>query len=439
MQTYTQKLQEHLKKFGLDEIQTFNCIRLYNQYEQYIKENKKIDWSKVNALKDSDLKFYENLPEPTEEQIKHSLQKVAVLKLNGGLGTSMGCAGPKSLLEVREGLTFLDFSMRQLKYLNEKYRVNVPLILMNSFNTDKATQEHVNAHNPGIDVHHFNQFELPRMDAESHMPADLPPNQQFYPPGHGYVYECLRRSPIMQKLIEQRIEYVFISNADNLGAVLDVKIASFCITRQPGFLSEQTLKTLADVKGGVLMNYENSTRLLETAQVPADHMGDFCNINVFKYFNVNNLWMNLQELNKSGDLQLDLIVNPKTVDNKKIIQLEVAAGANIANFDSIGLVIPRNRFQPVKKSGDLLLLQSDCFEIQKDFRLKQIVERQPLVNVAFQVQEMLQMFKNIPSLKECTKFDVEGEVECQEGVKIVGEFHVPKGDKMVLAKGTYGK
>lgn len=98
-----------------------------------------------------------------------------------------------------------------------------------------------------------------------------------------------------------------------------MKIASYCVQNQPGFVSEQTLKTLADVKGGVLMNYENSIRLLETAQVPPEHMADFCNIEVFKYFNVNNLWMNLHQLAKSVDLSLDLIVNPKTIEGKKII------------------------------------------------------------------------------------------------------------------------
>ena len=43
------------------------------------------------------------------------LNKLAVLKLNGGLGTTMGCVGPKSVIEVREGMTFLDLSVRQIE------------------------------------------------------------------------------------------------------------------------------------------------------------------------------------------------------------------------------------------------------------------------------------------------------------------------------------
>lgn len=40
---------------------------------------------------------------------------MAVLKLNGGLGTTMGCVGPKSAIEVRDGMTFLDLSVRQIE------------------------------------------------------------------------------------------------------------------------------------------------------------------------------------------------------------------------------------------------------------------------------------------------------------------------------------
>lgn len=47
---------------------------------------------------------------------------------------------PKSAIEVREGMTFLDLSVRQIEHLNEQYKVNVPFILMNSFNTDQDTQ-----------------------------------------------------------------------------------------------------------------------------------------------------------------------------------------------------------------------------------------------------------------------------------------------------------
>jgi len=43
------------------------------------------------------------------------LNKLVVLKLNGGLGTSMGCKGPKSIISVRNQLTFLDLTVQQIE------------------------------------------------------------------------------------------------------------------------------------------------------------------------------------------------------------------------------------------------------------------------------------------------------------------------------------
>ncbi len=72
---------------------------------------------------------------------------------------------------------------------------------------------------------------------------------------------------------------MFLSNSDNLGAVIDLNILSFIFdanSNQPEFLMELTDKTRADVKGGTLINYENKLRLLEIAQVPKDNVYCFC-------------------------------------------------------------------------------------------------------------------------------------------------------------------
>ncbi len=62
------------------------------------------------------VKGYAELPHLTEkEKIKAMLNKLVVIKLNGGLGTSMGCTGPKSLISVRNDLTFLDLTVQQIE------------------------------------------------------------------------------------------------------------------------------------------------------------------------------------------------------------------------------------------------------------------------------------------------------------------------------------
>jgi len=54
------------------------------------------------------------------------LSKTAVFKLNGGLGTSMGLEKAKSLLEVKDGKTFLDLIAEQVKFTRQKYGSKVP-------------------------------------------------------------------------------------------------------------------------------------------------------------------------------------------------------------------------------------------------------------------------------------------------------------------------
>lgn len=49
------------------------------------------------------------------DNISSVLNKLVVVKLNGGLGTSMGCKGPKSLIGVRNENTFLDLTVQQIE------------------------------------------------------------------------------------------------------------------------------------------------------------------------------------------------------------------------------------------------------------------------------------------------------------------------------------
>ena len=87
----------------------------------------------------ADLPRLEQLPEPPPDQARDVLDRLAVVKLNGGLGTSMGLAGPKSLLEVKPGMNFLDVLPRQVLALRERYRARLPLVLMNSAATRDAS------------------------------------------------------------------------------------------------------------------------------------------------------------------------------------------------------------------------------------------------------------------------------------------------------------
>ncbi|RIB07617.1 UTP--glucose-1-phosphate uridylyltransferase family [Gigaspora rosea] len=407
----------------------------YSLFTRYLSEKAKgtkLDWDKVHEPKPDQIIPYDQLP--VGESPEH-LNKLAVLKLNGGLGTTMGCVGPKSAIEVRDGMTFLDLSVRQIEYLNSKYDVNVPFILMNSFNTDDDTMRIIQKYGSHkIDILTFNQSRYPRINKESLLPMPRSPASdisQWYPPGHGDVFESMYNSGILDKLIAEGKEYVFISNVDNLGAVVDLNILKYMVDSDAEFIMEVTNKTKADIKGGTLIDYEDTVRLLEVAQVPAEHMEDFKSINKFKIFNTNNLWINLKAIKRvteEKELNLEVIVNNKTLDNGvKAIQLETAVGAAIKHFrNAHGVNVPRSRFLPVKSTSDLFLVTSDLYSLnhgELTMNPKRLFQTVPLVKLGDEfkkVSNFLARFQSPPHILELDHLTVTGDVTFGAGVQLKG-------------------
>lgn len=419
-----------------------------------------IEWDNIQKLPDGTVCDYKDLSGIATEDIKSMLDKIVVVKLNGGLGTSMGCHGPKSVIPVRSQLTFLDLTVQQIEHLNKTYNSAVPLVLMNSFNTDEDTQKVIRKYQGfQVKTYTFNQSRYPRVNKESLMPvaktaganADL---EAWYPPGHGDFYHSFRNSGLLQEFINQGKEYVFISNIDNLGATVDLNIVNFLLKGNQSskceFLMELTDKTRADVKGGTLIQYDNKLRLLELAQVPNTHVEDFKSVKKFKIFNTNNLWINLQAIDtvlKEGTLDMEVIVNNKTLDNHmNIIQLEQAVGAAIKSFNGcIGVNVPRSRFLPVKKTDDLLLVMSNLYSLQNgmlSMSPMRMFPTTPLVKLGSnhfaKVNEFLRRFGNIPDMLELDHLTVSGDVTFGRGVSVKGTVIIiaNHGDRIDIPAGA---
>jgi len=242
------------------------------------------------------------------------------------------------------------------QHLNEAYGVNVPFILMNSFNTDEDTQRIIQKYaNHNIQILTFNQSRHPRVNKESLLPVPrsaTSDKSQWYPPGHGDIFDALTNSGLLDKLIAAGKEYIYVSNVDNLGADVDLRILTHVVDTQTEFLMELTDKTKADVKGGTIIEYEGQVRLLEIAQVPSEHVEDFKSVRKFKYFNTNSVYISLPAIKRvieNDGMELDIIVNNKTADDgTPVIQLETAVGAAIKHFKGAhGVNVPRSRFLPV--------------------------------------------------------------------------------------------
>jgi UDP-N-acetylglucosamine pyrophosphorylase len=266
----------------------------------------------------------------------------------------------------------------------------------------------------------------------------------------------MKGSGALEKLREKGFKYMFVSNSDNLGATMDLKILTHFANSGAPFMMEVADRTDADKKGGHLAKLKEGGALVlrESAQCPEEDEKAFQDIKKYAYFNTNNLWIDLEKLASvmsTGPLALPVMVNKKTVvptDKKStpVIQLETAMGAAISCFEgAIALRIPRSRFAPVKTTNDLLALRSDAYIRTEDYRLELAPARNgtpPNVKLDGKykfVQDFDKYFpEGVPSLIECSKLVVEGEVEFAAGVVIVGEVTVKAGEgKKVLATGRY--
>ncbi|CAB4033643.1 UTP--glucose-1-phosphate uridylyltransferase-like isoform X2, partial [Paramuricea clavata] len=388
-----------------------------------------------------------------KEAIKKLLDKLVVIKLNGGLGTSMGCVGAKSLIPVRNELTFLDLTVHLIQNLNRKFGCNVPLVLMNSFNTHEETMKLIKKYEVfNVSIHCFNQSCHPRINKESLQPVATTmrngKGEWWYPPGHGDTYQSFYNSGLLDKFLSQGKEIVFISNIDNLGATVDLRIqihekhkenlkdlCQWKVDRLCSFSSQlqvvASLSIQSFLKGGTLIEYENKVRLLEIAQVPKHHVDEFKSVSKFRIFNTNNLWVRLAAIKRLLDakkMHMEVIVNNKNLENGyNVIQLETAVGAAIKNFDgALGINVPRSRFLPVKKTSDLLLVKSNLYITNEAGALMMSPKRQfattPLIQLSgpyfWKVHSFIERFQTIPDILELDHLTVSGDVTFGKGVTL---------------------
>ena len=405
----------------------------------------------------------EDLPAPDPAAAAAALDQAVVVKLNGGLGTSMGLSGPKALLEIKEGLTFLDVIARQVLRLRGQTGARLPLVLMHSFATQEPSLAALAAH-PGLaeqDIElDFLQGKVPKLRADDLEPATHPaqPDLEWAPPGHGDVYASLVGSGMLAALLDRGYRYAFVSNADNLGAVLDPALLMWFVEERAPFLMEVADRSAADRKGGHLARRCGGGFVLrELAQAPEADVESFQDVERHRFFNTNNLWVDLKALDaalqrEGGALDLPMMVNHKTVDPKDpdsapVLQLETAMGAAIDVWDGAQAIrVPRRRYAPVKTTNDLLAVRSDAFVLTEDSRVELAPERDdrpPVVDLDPSHHKLVDDFEERfpagpPSLLACERLEVAGDVGFGAGIVVRGVARVEHTGpgRLELAPGT---
>jgi len=407
-----------------------------------------------------DLPSYDSLTEENADLLKETV----MLKLNGGLGTGMGLEKAKSLLELKDGNTFLDFIAKQVLQMRTAYGVPLAFMLMNSFSTSKDTLDFLSKYDTlafeGLPLE-FVQNKAPKVDASDLSPASWPanPSHEWCPPGHGDLYPAMVGSGALDMLIAKGFKYMFVSNSDNLGATMDLKLLTWFVKSGAPFAMEVAARTDADKKGGHLAKSVATKGLLlrEAAQCPEESEDAFQDVTKYKFFNTNNLWVNLPALKAAFDkfgglLPLPVIKNGKTVDPRdkkstKVLQLETAMGSAIECFEGAqAILIPRTRFAPVKTTNDMLALMSDAYEVTPDSRMVLKAERNgippdvKLDGMYKFVDDMQKLIPNgPPSLINCKKLAIVGKVVLGKGVVFEGTVKVTNASDewKTLATGTY--
>ncbi len=395
----------------------------------------------------------------SDDDARDAIGKTVVIKLNGGLGTSMGLDKAKTLLEVRDGLNFLDLIVRQVQAARNTWDARVPLLFMNSFRTEDDTLQHL-AQYKDLAVDDvplsFVQNQEPKLRADDLMPVtwEADPTLEWCPPGHGDLYTALEGSGVLDQLLDAGFRYACVSNGDNLGAAPNATIAGWFAQSGAPYAAEVCRRTINDKKGGHLAVRKADGQLIlrDTAQTAPEEMDYFTDEHRHPYFHTNNLWFDLAKLRdtlveRESVLGLPMIRNEKTVDpadssSTPVIQIESAMGAAIEVFEgATAICVERERFQPVKTTNELLLLRSDVYDLGDDGRLQATSDSSPEIDLDSRYYKKVDGFTaripHAPSLRNATALKVKGDWTFGADVTVEGAVSLAdEGEPQRIEDGT---
>lgn len=439
--TTIQKLRDKMTAFDME----------HREIELFLKQYESLASGERGFIYEKDLEPVPYGSIPTLDSLKeyaakgHTLlNQCAIIKLNGGLGTSMGLSGPKSFLPVKGEKRFIDIVVDQVVALRKETKSEVPLILMNSAVTQEQTEEFmqsVDEIKTQVVPYSFIHNSHPKILVDTLDAAEFPeaPEKEWNPAGHGDIYTSLVTTGILDTLIEKGLNYAFISNIDNLGATMNSALLGYLADCEAPFLMEVCHRREMDKKGGHLAKSASGFILRERAQAAEEEIAPFEDIKRYSYFNSNSIWINLKKFHEyvaqKGLLKLPLIANQKNLNpadpaSPKVFQLETAMGSAISLFEgSLAVEIPQSRFRPVKKNNDLLLLWSDRFTLSQEGTIEEAEGVTPTINIeldanhfAFYTDLENRIVKSdIPSLKRCTSLKVTGDIRFGKGCTFIGD------------------
>jgi len=282
--------------------------------------------------------------------------EVAQVVLAGGMATRFGGV-VKAALPAVDGRTFLEIKLSQTHALESRLDAEIPVALMTSFATDDVVRAHVAQHGLG-DPLVFHQFVSLRLDTDGELFRDDSGRASLYAPGHGDLFQALRRSGVLAALRERGVGVVTVSNVDNLGARVEpAVIGMHMLSGRP--VTCEVARKEGDM-GGAPVRVDGRLQLLEGPRFPKGFDQELVPV-----FNTNTALLDLDALDRAYDLTWLYV--EKDAGDRTAVQVERVYHEISAFLPTTYLEVPRRgvrgRFFPIKTPADLERAQSDLREL----------------------------------------------------------------------------
>jgi UTP--glucose-1-phosphate uridylyltransferase len=276
--------------------------------------------------------------------------EVAAAVLNGGMATRFG-GSVKGIVEAVGGLTFLEIKLRQAARLGP-----VPLLVMNSFATHRATLEFIEQRRIAEGIRTFLQGASLRLTPDGDLFRDDGGRLSPYAPGHGDFPEHLADCGLLGQLEREGVRVITLSNVDNLGADPNPVIIGYHLEHgRP--ITVEVARTIPGDVGGAPAFVDGKLQLVEGFRFPRGF--DFAQL---PFVNTNTFVFSTEALTRRHPLSWFYV--EKKVDERTAVQMERLVGELSVFVPSAYLAVPRFgadlRYFPVKTRGDLDALRSDA-------------------------------------------------------------------------------
>lgn len=264
------QLEEQILRIDFEQL---NTLYKETQKEKYIEE-KKIEYIHYTDKQKLTKERKKQLETVGEQIIKKG--SYAVITLAGGQGTRLGHKGPKGTycLTTKNGTKYIfEIIVDTLKQAQKKYGVSIPWYIMTSKENNEETVKFLEEQKyfgyPSDKVKFFVQGELPLVDTQGKVMLDENKAIKEAADGNGGIYEAIAKSGFIEEMKTNNIEWIFISNIDNiLSNFVDPLLVGLTMEQNQKIAAKSVAKSSPTERVGVFCKVNGKPKVIEYIDLP---------------------------------------------------------------------------------------------------------------------------------------------------------------------------